>query len=95
MDPSSRLRNAHMCFILESLETWDDQDIDTKMSNLQAIAYLMLRSEKRGTSFRSLIDDLGVYPDAMMVSELLDIHNILWDHFSDNNQSKLVALPNN
>ena len=89
MDVPSRLRNAHMCFTLESLEAWDDLDLDHRMQYLQAISYLMLRAERRGCSFRTLINDLGLYPEAMMVSELLDIHNALWSHFHAESSSIL------
>ena len=93
MYPSKKLSDVHKCFVLESLEKWDDLDVDSKMSFLQAIAYQIVRSEKRGATFRSLIDDLGLYPDAMMITELMTIHNYLFEHYDKVRRANLVALP--
>lgn len=93
MQPSKKLSDFHKCFILESLEKWEDLDIDSKMFYLQAITYRILRSEQRGASFRTLIDDLGLYPDAMIVSELMTIHNSLCNTYQCEKQANLVALP--
>ena len=95
MYPSKKLSDLHKCFVLESLEKWDDLDVDSKMNFLQAIAYQIVRSEKRGATFRSLIDDLGLYPDAMMITELMTIHNSLVDTYNREKAAKLVALPGN
>jgi hypothetical protein len=95
MQPSKKLSDFHKCFILESLEKWDDLDVDSKMFYLQAITYRILRSEQRGSSFRTLIGDLGLYPEAMMISELMTIHNSLFDTYTRQKQAKLVALPDN
>ena len=95
MYPSKKLSDLHKCFVLESLEKWDDLDVDSKMSFLQAIAYQIVRSEKRGATFRSLIDDLGLYPDAMMITELMTIHNSLVDTYNREKAANLVALPDN
>lgn len=95
MDVSSRLRNAHMCFTLESLEAWDALDLDHRMHYLQAISYLILRAERRGCSFRELIGDMGLYPEAMMVTELLDIHNALWSHYHEESSSNVDSDSSN
>jgi hypothetical protein len=93
MDPVSKLSDRHKCFVLESLEKWDDLDLDSKMAYLQAMSYLIVRSEKRGASFRELLNTLDVYPDAMLVSELMTIHNSLFEHYDTEKRATLVALP--
>ena len=93
MDPASKLSDRHKCFVLESLEKWDDLDLDSKMAYIQAMSYLIVRSEKRGGSFRDLLNTLDVYPDAMQVSELMTIHNSLFEHYDTERRATLVALP--
>lgn len=94
MDPASKLSDRHKCFVLESLEKWDDLDLDSKMAYIQAMSYLIVRLEKRGGSFRDLLSTLDVYPDAMQVSELITIHNCLFEHYDTERRANLVALPN-
>ena len=94
MDPVSKLSDRHKCFVLESLEKWDDLDLDSKMAYIQAMSYLIVRLEKRGGSFRDLLSTLDVYPDAMRVSELMTIHNFLFEHYDTERRANLVALPN-
>ena len=94
MDPASKLSDRHKCFVLESLEKWDDLDLDSKMAYIQAMSYLIIRSEKRGGSFRDLLSTLDVYPEAMMVSELMTIHNSLFDYYETHKHASLVPLPN-
>lgn len=93
MDPASKLSDRHKCFVLESLEKWDDLDLDSKMAYLQAMSYLIVRSEKRGGSFRDLLSTLDVYPEAMLVSELMTIHNSLFEYYDTHKHAKLVPLP--
>lgn len=93
MDPASKLSDRHKCFVLESLEKWDDLDLDSKMAYIQAMSYLIVRSEKRGGSFRDLLNTLDVYPDAMQVSELMTIHNSIFEHYDTEKRATLVALP--
>ena len=93
MDPSSKLSDSHKCFVLESLEKWDELDLDSKMAYIQAMSYLIVRLEKRGGSFRDLLSTLDVYPDAMQVLELMTIHNYLFEHYDKVRRANLVALP--
>jgi len=59
-----------------------------KLDMLQAICYIMCKSESEGTSHRGLQDALGVYPSGFWVSELMDVHNALWSYYHDQKREK-------
>ena len=54
-----------------------------KLDMVQAICYIMCKSEQEGTSHRGLQDALGIYPVGFWISELMDVHNALWSHYHD------------
>lgn len=66
------------------LVKWDNLDQSDKLDYLQAICSIMVQSETKGTSHRGLMNDLGVYPDAFLVGELMTIHNSLWSSLNAN-----------
>jgi len=59
-----------------------------KLDMLQAICYIMCKSESEGTSHRGLQDALGVYPAGFWVTELMDVHNALWSYYNDKKLEK-------
>jgi hypothetical protein len=52
-----------------------------KYDMVQAICYIMCKAEKEGISHRGLMDELGIYPEAFWITELMDVHNALWSEF--------------
>jgi len=54
---------------------------EDKYDMVQAICYIMCKAEKEGISHRGLMDELGIYPEAFWITELMDIHNALWSEF--------------
>jgi hypothetical protein len=54
-----------------------------KYDMVQAICYIMCKAEKEGISHRGLMDELGIYPEAFWITELMDVHNALWTEFHD------------
>jgi hypothetical protein len=59
-----------------------------KIDMLQAICYIMCKTEQEGISHRGLQDALGVYPSGFWVSELMDVHNALWSYYHDQKKEK-------
>jgi hypothetical protein len=53
-----------------------------KYDMVQAICYIMCKAEKEGISHRGLMDELGIYPEAFWITELMDVHNALWSEFN-------------
>ena len=54
---------------------------EDKYDMVQAICYIMCKAEKEGISHRGLQDELGIYPEAFWITELMDVHNALWSEF--------------
>jgi hypothetical protein len=54
---------------------------EDKYDMVQAICYIMCKAEKEGISHRGLMDELGIYPEAFWITELMDVHNALWSEF--------------
>jgi hypothetical protein len=56
---------------------------EDKIDMVEAICYIMCKSEQNGTSHRGLMDDLGIYPAGFWVNNLMDVHNALWSYYHD------------
>jgi hypothetical protein len=61
---------------------------EEKLDMVQAICYIMCKSEQAGTSHRGLQDDLGIYPAGFWVDHLMDVHNALWSYYHDKKQNE-------
>jgi hypothetical protein len=61
---------------------------EDKLDMIQAICYILHKTEEEGTSHRGLMDALGIYPSGFWVSELLTVHNSMWSYFHDKKQEK-------
>ena len=56
---------------------------EDKLDMVQAICYIMCKAEEEGTSHRGLQDALGIYPCGFWISELMTVHNALWELYHD------------
>ena len=54
-----------------------------KYDMVQAICYIMCKSESEGTSHRGLMSSLGIYPAGFWITELMDVHNALWTEYQE------------
>ena len=61
---------------------------DNKSDMVQAICFIMCKAEKEGVSHRGLMSELGIYPQAFWISELLTVHNSLWSYYHDKKQEE-------
>jgi len=61
---------------------------EDKYDVVQAICHIMCEAEKEGTSHRGLMSELGIYPQAFWISELLTVHNSLWSYYHDKKQEE-------
>jgi len=61
---------------------------EDKYDMVQAICYIMCEAEKKGVSHRGLMNELGIYPEAFWILELLTVHNSLWSYYHDKKQKE-------
>jgi hypothetical protein len=61
---------------------------EDKYDMVQAICYIMCDAEKEGVSHRGLQDALGLYPQAFWISELMDVHNSLYEYYDKRKQKQ-------
>jgi hypothetical protein len=67
-----------------------------KLDMVQAICYIMCKTESEGTSHRGLQDALGIYPTGFWVDHLMEVHNALWSYYHDKkNKQELEQDVNN
>ena len=63
--------------IQKAVEKYHALPVEEKLDMIQAILYIICKSEKTGCSHRVLMDELGVYPSAFSIDELMIVHNAL------------------
>ena len=56
---------------------------EDKYDMVQAICYIICEAEKKGVSHRGLMKELGIYPEAFWILELMDVHNALYTEYQD------------
>lgn len=52
-----------------------------KIDMVNAICHIMCQAERRGTSHRGLMNELGIYPAGFWIDDLMTVHNALWMEF--------------
>ena len=91
-DSYKQLQEASEASIQKALGKYHMLSEDDKYDMVQAICYIMCKSEKDGVSHRGLMKELGIYPAGFWCSELLDIHNALWTEYQER-ESKNFEKP--
>lgn len=61
---------------------------EDKIDMVEAICYIMCKTEKEGCSHRGLQSALGIYPGGFWVNNLMDVHNALWSYYHDQKQQE-------
>ena len=56
---------------------------EDKYDMVQAMCYIMCKTESEGTSHRGLMNALGIYPAGFWITELMDVHNALWTEYQE------------
>ncbi len=80
-DACKQLQKSHKEGVERAVGKYFMLSEEDKLDMLQAICYIMCKAEEKGTSHRGLQDALGVYPAGFWVSELMDVHNALWEYY--------------
>jgi hypothetical protein len=59
-----------------------------KIDMVGGIFYIICKAEEKGVSHRGLQDALGIYPSGFWVSELLTVHNALYEYYDKRKQKQ-------
>ena len=71
------LADAHKKSIDASVGWYHMLSAEDKYKAVEAFCYIICKAEKEGTSHRGLMSELGVYPEAFWIDDLMTIHNSL------------------
>ena len=83
-----QLQEASEASVQRALEKYSMLSEDDKYDMVQAICFILYNAEQSRTSHRGLMDALGIYPSGFWISELMTIHNSLWEYFHNKRQEK-------
>jgi hypothetical protein len=61
---------------------------EDKLDMVQAITFLLCKTEQEGCSHRGLMDALGIYPSGFFVDFLMDVHNSLYEYYDKRKQKQ-------
>ena len=82
------LADAHKKSIEASVGWYYNLSSEDKYKAVEALCHIICKAEHQGTSHRGLMDTLGVYPEAFWISELMTVHNSLYDYYHDKKQEE-------
>ena len=71
------LAKAHKDSIEKSVGWYHMLSAEDKYRAVEAFCYIICKAEREGTSHRGLMSELGVYPEAFWIDDLMTIHNSL------------------
>ena len=71
------LAKAHKDSIEKSVGWYHMLSAEDKYRAGEAFCYIICKAEREGTSHRGLMSELGVYPEAFWIDDLMTIHNSL------------------
>ena len=77
------LADAHKKSIEASVGWYHMLSAEDKYKAVEAFCYIICKAEKEGTSHRGLMSELGVYPEAFWIDDLMTIHNALYTEYQE------------
>jgi hypothetical protein len=77
---------AHQKSIEASVGWYHMLSAEDKYKAVEAFCYIICKAEREGTSHRGLMHELGVYPEAFFIDDLMTIHNAMWTYYHDKKQ---------
>ena len=82
-DSYKQLQEASEASVQKAVGKYHMLSEEDKYDMVQAICYIMCKTESEGTSHRGLMNELGIYPAGFWITELMDVHNALWTEYQD------------
>ena len=77
------LADAHQKSIEASVGWYHMLSSEDKYKAVEAFCYIICKAEREGTSHRGLMSELGVYPEAFWIDDLMTIHNALYTEYQE------------
>jgi len=77
------LADAHKKSIEASVGWYHMLSAEDKYRAVEAFCYIICKAEREGTSHRGLMSELGVYPEAFWIDDLMTIHNALYTEYQE------------
>jgi len=77
------LADAHQKSIEASVGWYHMLSAEDKYRAVEAFCYIICKAEREGTSHRGLMSELGVYPEAFWIDDLMTIHNALYTEYQE------------
>jgi hypothetical protein len=71
------LAEAHQKSIEASVGWYHMLSAEDKYKAVEAFCYIICKAEREGTTHRGLMSELGVYPEAFWIDDLMTLHNAL------------------
>lgn len=83
-----KLQEASEASVQKAVGKYHMLSSEDKYDMVQAICHIICKAESEGTSHRGLMNELGIYPEAFWILELLTVHNSLWSYYHDKKQKE-------
>ena len=77
------LADTHKKSIEKSVGWYHMLSAEDKYKAVEAFCYIICKAEREGTSHRGLMSELGVYPEAFWIDDLMTIHNALYTEYQE------------
>jgi len=77
------LADSHQKSIEASVGWYHMLSAEDKYKAVEAFCYIICKAERKGTSHRGLMSELGVYPEAFWIDDLMTIHNALYTEYQE------------
>ena len=77
------LAEAHQKSIEASVGWYHMLSAEDKYKAVEAFCYIICKAEREGTSHRGLMSELGVYPEAFWIDDLMTLHNALYTEYQE------------
>ena len=90
------LADSHQKSIEASVGWYHMLSAEDKYKAVEAFCYIICKAEREGTSHRGLMSELGVYPEAFWIDDLMTIHNALYTEYQEQdsrNWKDMKTLP--
>jgi len=77
------LAEAHQKSIEASVGWYHMLSAEDKYRAVEAFCYIICKAEREGTTHRGLMSELGVYPEAFWIDDLMTLHNALYTEYQE------------
>jgi hypothetical protein len=91
-DACKELQKASEESVQKAVGKYNMLSEEDKYDMVQAICYIMCKSESEGVSHRGLMRELGIYPAGFWITELMTVHNALWTEYQERDSKNFTEI---